>query len=368
MFNNITAQDKAIEIIKNAIFKDKVANSYLFYGKDGVGKFTTALYFGMALNCTAPNNGLPCGKCNSCKKFLDLSHPDLLYIFPTPKLDITEQGMIKSESLRKEYQAYLENKKHTPWKKFYFSKSTGIQIDSIRMLEHKIILSPLEAKYKIFIIEDAHNMNVNTQNAFLKTLEEPPENTILILTTSKPQNLLPTILSRCQKIAFNPVPENAIKRELLKNPDLDDVSANIISKISNGSMEKALQLANQGFMEARKDADVFLDIIYEYNNENFFTFLKNFKSSAKNELLIELINFLIVWIYDVSNVMNNRNNVINVDKIPMLKDFYNLNPNIEIYSAKIINKLEELKYSLKGHVNQQLILFEMFFYLTEFFH
>jgi len=138
MFKNIVGQQKALAVIINAIHTNKVANSYLFYGKDGVGKFTTALYFGMALNCTNPKDGLPCGKCNSCKKFLELSHPDLLYIFPTPKLDISEDGNIKSETLLKEYRAYIENKKHTPWKKFYFSKSTGIQIDSIRMLEHKI--------------------------------------------------------------------------------------------------------------------------------------------------------------------------------------------------------------------------------------
>ncbi len=368
MFRRIKGQDKAIGILKNALETGKIANSYLFYGKDGVGKFTTALYFGMALNCKNPSDGLPCGKCSSCKKFLDLSHPDLLYIFPTPNLDISLEGNIKSEAMLKEYTAYIENKKHTPWKKFYFSKNTEIRIAAIRMLEHKINFSPIEANYKIFIIEDAHNVNIKTQNAFLKTLEEPPENTVIILTTSQPQNLLPTILSRCQKVAFHPIKEELIKNELLKNPTIDLITANIISKISNGSMEKALQLADQGFMEARKDAELLLDLIYQKDDENFYNFLKNFKSSAKNELLSELINYLIIWLYDMANIEIAPLKIINIDKKNMLENFYKLNPNISDYNKKLIEKLEKLKKNLKGHVNQQLILMEIYFFLTEFFH
>ncbi len=368
MFRNIVGQEKAIELLINSVRSGKVASSYLFYGKDGIGKFTSALYFGMALNCTNPNEGVPCGKCNSCKKFLDLSHPDLLYIFPTPNLEISLEGAIKSETMRGEYLAYLENKKNTPWKKFYFSKNTEIRIAAIRMLEHKINFSPIEAKYKIFIIEDAHNVNIKTQNAFLKTLEEPPDNTIIILTTSQPQNLLPTILSRCQKIPFNPIDEKTIKSELLKNPAIDSVSAGIIAKISNGSMEKALQLADQGFMEARKDADLLLEFIYKKDDENFFNFLKNFKSTTKNELLFELINYIIIWLYDIVNIKINPEKLINIDKKDLLIKFYNLNPNIDEYNFKLISRLEELKLNLKGHINQQLILLEIYFFLTEFFH
>ena len=368
MFKNIIGQEKAIGILKNAIHTNKIASSYLFYGKDGIGKFTSALYFGMALNCTNPKEGMPCGKCASCKKFLELSHPDMLYIFPTPNLEISLEGTIKSEAMLKEYTAYIENKKHTPWKKFYFSKNTEIRIAAIRMLEHKINFSPIEAKYKIFIIEDAHNVNIKTQNAFLKTLEEPPENTVIILTTSQPQNLLPTILSRCQKVAFSPVSEKLIKNELLKDPMIDEVTANIIAKISNGSMEKALQLSDQGFMEARKDAELLLDIIYQKNDEDFYNFLKNFKSSAKNELLLELINYLIIWLYDVANIHFSPDNIINIDKLKILNNFYKLNPNIALYSNKLVKKLQELQKNLKGHVNQQLILLEIYFILTEFFH
>lgn len=370
MFEKIVGQEKPLSILKNAIIKNKIANSYLFYGNDGIGKFTSALYFGMALNCENTSDGFPCGVCNSCKKFLNFSHPDFLYIFPTPKLDISLTGDIKSESALKEYLEYIENKKKTPWKKFFFSKNTEIRMDSIRRLEHKINFTPYEAKYKIYIIEDADKVNTKAENAFLKTLEEPPKDSVIILTTSKPNDLLPTILSRCQKIHFSSLPEKIIFQKLLADTKLDTPMAKMIAKIANGNMEKALQFADQGFMEARRNTDIFLQLILEKDNEGFYKFSENFKSTSKskNGLLLEIINYIIVWISDLAYVELSENRIINIDKINLLKKFFELNPNIAIYSEKIISKLEDMQRRLKGHVNQQLILFEIYFYLTDFFH
>ena len=104
MFSKIKGQDKAISILQRAIENDKIANSYLFYGPDGVGKFTTALYFGMALNCHAILENRPCGLCPSCLKFLAYSHLDMVYVFPFPKEsgrnDISLEGEIKDEISR----------------------------------------------------------------------------------------------------------------------------------------------------------------------------------------------------------------------------------------------------------------------------
>ena len=211
MFRNIKGQERGISILINALKQDRIAQSYLFYGPDGVGKLTTALYFGMAINCQAESSRRPCGICNSCKKFLAFSHPDFNFIFPfpnPPRSDISVDGSIKSEQSIEEYKGYIENKQKTPWKDYNFSKNVGIRISSIRMLEHRINLSANEARKKIYIIEHADMMNRQAANAFLKTLEEPPIDTVIILTTSKMHSLLPTILSRCQKVPFNLIPSN----------------------------------------------------------------------------------------------------------------------------------------------------------------
>jgi len=88
MFRNIKGQAGALKILKLALENNRVAQAYLFHGSDGVGKFTTALYFGMALNCLSKSEFRPCGVCASCRKFMALDHPDLIYLFPTPNLGL----------------------------------------------------------------------------------------------------------------------------------------------------------------------------------------------------------------------------------------------------------------------------------------
>ena len=217
MNRTIKGQERALEILEHSLNEDKVAGSYLFHGPDGVGKFATAVAFAQAINCHATKEKRPCGVCISCQKISQFTHPDLLHIFPFPKpdgnkADISIDGELKTEKILKEYEAFITNKKETPWRDYFFSKNSGIRIASIRMLEHRIRLSPNEAIKKVYIIEQADKMTNQAANAFLKTLEEPPADTVIILTSSKPSALLPTILSRCQKSLSNQlVPKSSNK-------------------------------------------------------------------------------------------------------------------------------------------------------------
>ncbi len=189
MFRKIKGQNKAIDILSRTIEEDKVANSYLFHGPEGVGKFTTALLFGMALNCNSVKAKRPCGICPSCRKFLTFSHPDFVFIFPTPKLDMSLNGDIKSNKILEEYKAYIQNKIEAPWQEFHFSANVGIRIESIRMLEHRIKLSPNEAVKKIYIIEKAELKE--TKQEKVKTQPEP-EQVIEITDTSNQTDDSPT--------------------------------------------------------------------------------------------------------------------------------------------------------------------------------
>jgi len=108
MFRQIKGQEQALSVLKHAIHSGKVGQAYLFYGPEGVGKFTTALYFGMALNCQSEDLEKPCGVCNSCKKFLQFSHPDFIYVFPTPNLKLSVEGDIQESKYVSEYQGYFK--------------------------------------------------------------------------------------------------------------------------------------------------------------------------------------------------------------------------------------------------------------------
>lgn len=367
MFRKIKGQDKAIAVLRNTVANDKIANSYLFYGPDGVGKFTTALYFGMMINCHASHNKRPCGVCASCKKFLSFSHPDLIYIFPTPKLNISLDGEIKSDKVLDEYNNYIKCKIDTPWKEFFFSKNTEIRIDSIRMLEHRINLTPNEGKRKIYIIEDADQINERAANAFLKTLEEPPDDTVIILTTSKPNSLLPTIISRCQQITFHPIPKNLIEKEVKDQRYLDEDAAKMYARIANGSMEKALRLSEEQTLESRQYVLKLLTIIISQDDSKFLEFAKQFISSKNKSLLYEIISHLIIWISDIVYYKCNPDEIVNLDHLNLLKNLYKRNPKVDEYSSEIVNFLEDMQHRLNGHVNPQLIIIEIYNRLVRIF-
>ncbi|MCD4796826.1 MAG: DNA polymerase III subunit delta' [Candidatus Cloacimonetes bacterium] len=364
MFSQIKGQDKAIEILKRAIRHDKIANSYLFFGPEGVGKFTTALYFGMALNCHATLDKRPCGECVSCKKFLSFSHPDLIFVFPFPKEsnkpDVSIEGEIKVEKILSEYKDYIDNKKSSPWKEFFFYKNVGIRIASIRMLEHRIQLSPNEGIYKICIIENAEEMTLAAANAFLKTLEEPPSDTVIILTTSKVNSLLPTIISRCQQIPFYPVSRSIIEKKLEENKFLENIEAKMYARIANGNMEKALRLVEEGRIESREQTVELLRIMINQDDIKFLDFVGRHRTSKTKNQLIEIISHLIIWICDVSYFKNYPSEIINLDKTDILETLYRKNPNVEDYVSELTNFLEEMLRKLDGHVNQQLILTEIY--------
>jgi DNA polymerase-3 subunit delta' len=371
MYNKIKGQDKVISILKRAMENDKIANTYLFYGPDGIGKFTTALYFGMALNCHATLDKRPCGACSSCQKFLTFSHPDLIYVFPFPKeankADISVEGEIKTEKILEEYKAYIENKIKTPWKEFFFSKNIGIRIASIRMLEHRIQLTPNEGTYKICIIEDADQMTTQAANAFLKTLEEPPPDTIIILTTSRPNSLLPTITSRCQQIPFVPIARKLIEQKLEENKSLENIEAKMYARIANGNMEKGLRLVEEGRIETREQTVEFLHILINQNDLRFLDFVIRYRSSKMLNKLTEMILHLIIWISDISYFKHAHSEIVNLDKTDMIETLYQKNPDVDEYASDLINFLEEMLRRLQGHVNQQLVLIAIYNRLSKTF-
>ena len=360
MFKKIIGQSRATGILKRAVDTDKTANSYLFFGPDGVGKFTAALYFGMAVNCSAVHEKRPCGICPSCKKFLGFSHPDFIFLFPTPNWEMSTDGSLKKEKFLKEYEEYISNKIKTPWKEFLFTGNIEIRINSIRMLERRINLSPNEAIHKICIIENAEMMNINTANAFLKTLEEPPDDTIIILTSSNPNALLPTILSRCQKIPFSAIHKKFLEKELEDKRFIENYAAKMFARIANGSMEKALRLADEGVIEEREKVIRFIKIILEQNDLEFMNFANHYRTAKTKTELKEVISHLKFWLTDISYLQNSPEDLINLDKTEIIEKLYNLNSNTEDYVLETITFLDEMLFKLKRNVNPMLLLIEIY--------
>jgi DNA polymerase-3 subunit delta' len=226
MFENILGQQKIKKIISNQIKNGKIAHAYIFIGQAGVGKRLTAIEFAKILNCNADDSikmdaGV-CGKCMSCKKIEKNIHPDLHFI------DFSRQARLKEECLEKQ---------------------KTLKIETIRYMQKEVATKTHEGKWKIFIIEPAEKMNAAAANSLLRTLEEPPENTIIILIAKHKETIPQTMFSRVQPLFFQPLGQDEISSWLISNCSMDAAKARNIAEFSEGSLEDAKKLVDKNEKE-----------------------------------------------------------------------------------------------------------------------
>jgi DNA polymerase-3 subunit delta' len=182
-----------------------MASAYLFSGADGLGKKFIAIQLAKALNCLSARSGGPCEKCESCRKINSGIHPDLLVISPKGKERIINVAMIGDMLQRVSRKSY-------------------------------------EGRYKIIIFDDAHRMRESASSKLLKTLEEPPPGTIMVLVTSRPDKLLPTIVSRCQAINFYLLPDKEIEDFLVRVKKVPFEEARVMASFAGGRVSESLKL------------------------------------------------------------------------------------------------------------------------------
>ena len=237
------------DLLEKTIENNKIGSAYLFSGPSGVGKETMAIEYGATINKQHFIDDEKSADA-SYNRFKTLQHELLKLIVPLPS-GKTQRGNVNIlESLNAaDLELLNENiaKKSTdPFHKIVLPNATRIRINSIRELRKSLYLKSNDIGRKMVLIFDAHLLTAGqaeSANALLKILEEPPQNTTLILVTDKKNQLLPTILSRCQHIDFPPLTKETIKDTLLKN-DIDSESAELIAGISQGNMRLALTISN----------------------------------------------------------------------------------------------------------------------------
>jgi DNA polymerase-3 subunit delta' len=207
-FKNVLGHSKPVELLQRAIKNDKVANSYLFWGNEGIGKKYVALQFAKVLNCPEimADSGDACDHCTSCKKIDHGLHPDVLVIEP---------------------------------------EGQNIRVDQIRQLQRELSYRPYEGKRRVCILTAADRMAPHIPNTLLKTLEEPPLHTVIILLANNSRFILPTILSRCQPIRFLPLPVPLVSKWLREGSGFDEAEAHLLASLSEGSPGRALKIQEE---------------------------------------------------------------------------------------------------------------------------
>jgi DNA polymerase-3 subunit delta' len=229
MFENIIGQEKVKKILENQIRGGKIAHAYIFVGQEGVGKRFCALEFAKILNCLNNDWTKPeqcagaCQKCQACLKISKNIHPDIHFI------DFDKQAEIEQKS-KKESDNQKRNKRRT----------LGIEI--AQYMINEVSKKAVEGKWKIFIIDPAEKLTPEAANCLLKTIEEPPKNTLVILIANQKETIPITIVSRAQVLFFKPLSETEIENFLISNYSLSQDNAKKIAALSQGSIERAQKL------------------------------------------------------------------------------------------------------------------------------
>jgi DNA polymerase-3 subunit delta' len=236
--SRIKGQDNAIALLRSAFESGRLSHAYLFHGPEGVGKETTALEFAGALNCEA--GGLEgCGECKACRMTESLSHPDVHIVFPHPT-------SMKPAELSELLAAYARD----GYREEDFGRRVAI-VSVETILEEVVVKAnqrPYLGPWKVFIVADADRMTTEAANTLLKTLEEPPDQTVIVLTTSRANALPATVVSRCQKIPFAALSTATVEGILLGDARLSfsAETASAAAALAQGSAGRAVRMDRKG--------------------------------------------------------------------------------------------------------------------------
>jgi DNA polymerase-3 subunit delta' len=208
----VVGHEWALDLLAQAIRSDRPSHAYLFLGPANVGKTTVARAFAQALVCDR-GAGAPCGECRPCQRVGQGRYPDVQFIA---------------------------------------AEKNWIQIEQVRAIRSDAAISPLEGKRKVFVISDIERASLPAANALLKTLEEPPSQIILLLTAARRDQVLPTILSRCQMVGLRPLPMGQIQDALQVRWGVDDEHAALLARLSGGRLGWAVTAhTDPGLWQAR---------------------------------------------------------------------------------------------------------------------
>ncbi len=330
-WNTIIGQERVKNQIQSILEQDRLAHAYLFAGPDGVGKDATALALATVVNCEKQKNS-SCGKCASCLQASALQHPNIHLIFalPTGKGEGSDDSPI--EKLAKDdiaaIQEQIELKRGNLYHDIVVPRANAIKVNSVREMRKQSSMSSLSKGKKVFILFDAENLRDESANALLKTLEEPHDNTLIILTTSHPDQLKATIISRCQVIKFDYLTDTEIAQALTERAQLTAVEAASISRMANGSYARALELLQSDFLEMRKYAvDILRTMLYK-SKEEYFKMLEQITANYDKGEVEQLLGLLQSWLRDTMTLSSGNTGIINVDDEEAIKKFSNAHPNV----------------------------------------
>ena len=314
---DILGHEQIIEHLQNAIKTDKVSHAYILDGPDMSGKKMIADAFSMTLECEKKGTE-PCMECHSCKQALGKNQPDIIYL--------------------------------------QHEKPNTISVDDIRsQINNDIGVKPYSSPYKVYIVDEAEKMNVQAQNALLKTIEEPPAYAVILLLTNNAEIFLPTILSRCVRLSLKAVPDEKIKAYLMENYEVPDYKADVCVAFAQGNVGKAIELAeSEDFNEIKNSA---LQLIKRLDDIELYEMTEAVKQISNYKLKInDYFDLIMIWYRDVLLYKATAD----VNKLIFKEEVYEIKKEASRSSyggiENILEALEKAKIRLNANVNFDLVI------------
>jgi DNA polymerase-3 subunit delta' len=306
----------AVEMLHQHAARGDVRHAYLFCGPPGLGRRTLALRLAQALNCTKPiAAGIPCGTCRDCKQIEAMQHPDMNVIQAE-----TEGGTLK--------------------------------VDQVREVQHSLSLKPYQSKYRVALFLRFQEANDNAANALLKTLEEAPAHAILLLTADTPEQLLPTIVSRCEILRLRALPVSAIEADLLAH-GVDEERARLLAHISGGRPGYARKLIDDiTLLEKREERLDDLQTLLPAPRVEKFSYAEKL-SKDKDVMRQTILIWLSYWRDVMLRVAQAETPLINIDR-NMEIEF--LAGRLDLSTARrVVGDLESALEKMDRNVNSRLL-------------
>lgn len=327
LFSQVAGQEEIKTSLIKSINDNRVSHCYIFEGPKGMGKYDLALVFAQSLLCRNFTCD-PCNECPDCIKVSTGNHPDL----------------------------HIVN-----------NDETTIKREKIDEVVESIYKKPYESDKKVYIIKAAHEMTPQAANTFLKTLEEPPGDSVIIMLTYNANLLLPTIVSRCQTVKFRNVNKEVIKAYLKENYDTSDEFADLTAEYSKGILNRAVNIVkgNDTLLNKRSEIIQLFDKIINSDSEIIYE-LENYFEENKDTIDI-IIEILMMWIRDVTFVKNNLDALVINKDFKQLATVHSKLMKSENASNDLIEVLQSTSDNIKSYVNYRLAIDNMLLKIQEVF-
>jgi DNA polymerase-3 subunit delta' len=321
---NLIGHEWAVDMLKKHVANETTRHAYLFCGPPGLGRRALALRFAQALNCTTPvSAGIPCGQCRDCKQIEAMRHADLTIIQAE-----AEGGTLK--------------------------------VDQIREARRTLTLKPYQSKYRVSIFLRFQEANDSSSNALLKTLEEAPSYAVLILTADNPEQLLPTIVSRCEVLRLRPLSIEEVQRGL-ENRGIENGRAKLIAHISGGRFGYALRLiGNDSLLEKREERLNDLLTLLPASRVEKFAYADKL-SKDKDSMRQAILFWLSYWRDVMLRTAQAETPLVNVDRNVEIED---LASRMDLSSARLVvsgleNALEKMDRNVNARMLAEILLLDL---------